>query len=120
MFKFDMNYLEKGVFNQRNHYLLVVTRKAFIPSKMSKTCVPMLLTIVVCILLNASVTECLSAWPHKTIMRKVATLSTAFLLSGSTMVSADNARTVGEITTSGIVFKDTLKITGEVFSASCD
>ena len=77
----------------------------------------MLLLIIVCILSNARVTECLSALPHKTIMRKVATLSTAFLLSGSTMVSADNARTVGEITTSGIVFKDTLKITGKFLAA---
>ena len=50
-------------------------------------------------------------------MRKVATLSTAFLLCGSTMVSADNARTVGAITTSGIVFKDTLKITGKALAS---
>lgn len=54
----------------------------------------------------------LSISPYRVIMKKVAALSTAFLLSNSAVANADNVREVGAITTSGLIFKDTLKITG--------
>ena len=72
----------------------------------------LILTVVTLGLLFNSLIDGLSTSPYRLMMKKVAALSTAFLLSGSTMASADNMRTVGEITTSGIIFKDTLKITG--------
>jgi tryptophan synthase alpha subunit len=50
--------------------------------------------------------------PCKQIIKKIAAVSTSFLLLGTSVVSADSFRTVGEITTNGIIFKDTLKITG--------
>ena len=54
----------------------------------------------------------LSISPYRVMMKKVAALSTAFLLSGTAVANADNVREVGAITTSGLIFKDTLKITG--------
>ena len=70
-----------------------------------------ILFLIIGLLMNPTI-EALSLSPYRTIMKKVAALSTVFLLSGSSIAVADNSRTVGEITTSGIIFKDTLKITG--------
>jgi hypothetical protein len=70
--------------------------------------------LFVCILLVADI-EALHLTPPtiaKQAMKKFAAISTSFLLLGSSHVSADSTRTVGDITTSGIIFKDTLKITG--------
>lgn len=65
-----------------------------------------------------SVINGLAVSNHKALMKKIASLSTFLLLSGSSIVSADNSRIVGDMTTSGIVFKDTLKITGSAFKLS--
>jgi hypothetical protein len=63
-------------------------------------------------LLNVATTESIALFPHKVFLKRLASLSTVLLLTGSTIASADNTRIVGDITTSGLVFKDTLKITG--------
>lgn len=67
---------------------------------------------VVFVLLNVATVESITIFPHKVFLKRLASLSTVLLLTGSTIASADNTRVVGEITTSGIIFKDTLKITG--------
>jgi hypothetical protein len=72
---------------------------------------PMLL--LVCFLLIADIEGLLLAPTiAKQAMKKFAAISTSFLLLGSSYVSADSTRLVGDITTNGIIFKDTLKITG--------
>lgn len=74
-----------------------------------------LVAALLLVLLNFSTIESTSLFPHKIFLKKLASLSTVLLLTGSTIASADSTRIVGDITTSGIVFKDTLKITGQIF-----
>lgn len=72
---------------------------------------PLIATLLF-VLLNVLTIESITLFPHKVFLKRLASLSTVLLLSGSTIASADNTRIVGDMTTSGIVFKDTLKITG--------